>query len=65
MILPMYIPGQWEIIIVVFGILVLFGGKKIPEMMKGIGTGIKEFKKGVREENSETKTIPDDEKKAE
>ena len=65
MILPMYIPGQWEIIIVVFGILVLFGGKKIPEMMKGIGTGIKEFKKGVREEETETKTISDDEKKAE
>jgi len=30
----------------------LFGGKKIPELMKGLGTGIKEFKKGVKEEDS-------------
>jgi sec-independent protein translocase protein TatA len=30
-----------------------FGGKKIPELMKGLGTGIKEFKKGVKEDDSE------------
>jgi sec-independent protein translocase protein TatA len=34
-------------------ILLLFGGKKIPELMKGLGSGIKEFKKGVKEEESE------------
>jgi sec-independent protein translocase protein TatA len=32
-------------------ILLLFGGKKIPELMKGLGSGIKEFKKGVKEDN--------------
>jgi sec-independent protein translocase protein TatA len=62
MFVPMYIPGHWELIIVVIAILVLFGGRKIPEMMKGIGTGIKEFKKGVREDEPE-KEIPDDSNK--
>ncbi len=62
MFVPMYIPGHWEIIIVVIAILVLFGGRKIPEMMKGIGTGIKEFKKGVREDEPE-KEISDDSEK--
>ena len=37
---------------VVVLVLLLFGGKKIPELMKGLGTGIKEFKKGVKEEDS-------------
>ena len=63
MIIPMYIPGQWEILLVVLGVLVLFGGKKIPEMMKGIGTGIKEFKKGIKEDDNEAKSIPSDEEK--
>ena len=43
-------PGQIAIIAIV--VLLLFGGKKIPELMKGLGTGIKEFKKGVKEEDS-------------
>jgi sec-independent protein translocase protein TatA len=34
----------------------LFGGKKIPELMKGLGTGIKEFKKGVKEEETKKGT---------
>lgn len=40
----------WEIILIVLVILLLFGGKKIPELMRGLGRGIKEFKdssKGV------------------
>jgi sec-independent protein translocase protein TatA len=44
-------PGQIAIIVVC--VLLFFGGKKIPELMKGLGTGIKEFKKGVKEEESE------------
>ena len=57
----LYIPGHWELMLIVLAILVLFGGRKIPEMMKGIGTGIKEFKKGVREdEEGEKKEIQDD-----
>ena len=35
--------GGYEVIIVVFVVLLLFGGKKIPELMKGLGKGIKEF----------------------
>ena len=43
-------PGQIVLIAVV--LLIMVGGKKIPELMKGLGTGIKEFKKGVKEEDS-------------
>ena len=59
MIIPLYIPGHWELIIVVVAVLILFGGKKIPEMMRGIGSGIKEFKKGIREGEEEEKKISD------
>jgi len=55
MMIPLYIPGHWELIIVVVAVLVLFGGKKIPEMMRGLGSGIKEFKKGIREEEEDVK----------
>ena len=43
-------PGQIALIAVV--LLIMVGGKKIPELMKGLGTGIKEFKKGDKEEES-------------
>ena len=43
-------PGQIAIIVVL--VLLFFGGKKIPELMKGLGSGIKEFKKGEKEEDS-------------
>ena len=36
--------GPWQWIIIGLAILLLFGGKKLPELMKGLGTGIKEFK---------------------
>lgn len=39
--------GPWQIVIIVFVILLLFGGKKIPELMKGLGQGMKEFKKAT------------------
>jgi sec-independent protein translocase protein TatA len=41
--------GPTELILIAGGILLLFGGKKIPELMKGIGQGIKEFKKAKDE----------------
>ena len=41
--------GPWQIILIVLAILLLFGGKKIPELMKGLGKGISEFKKGKEE----------------
>ena len=42
--------GPTEIILIVAVILLMFGGKKIPELMKGLGTGIKEFKNAAKEE---------------
>lgn len=50
--------GTWEIILIVLVVLLLFGGKKIPELMKGLGKGVKSFKDGVN-------GVPDDEKKDE
>lgn len=41
--------GFWEIFIIALVILLLIGGKKIPELMKGVGKGIKNFKEGVGE----------------
>ncbi|MDR0286559.1 MAG: twin-arginine translocase TatA/TatE family subunit, partial [Clostridiales bacterium] len=40
--------GTGEIVIICIVILLLFGGKKIPELMKGIGKGVKNFKEGVK-----------------
>jgi sec-independent protein translocase protein TatA len=44
--------GPWQIILVVVVILLLFGGKKIPELMRGLGSGIKEFKDASAEDKS-------------
>ncbi|WP_031426868.1 twin-arginine translocase TatA/TatE family subunit [Flavimarina sp. Hel_I_48] len=44
--------GPWQIGIIVLVILLLFGGKKIPEMMRGLGSGIKEFKDASKEDNT-------------
>ena len=48
MVTPLFI-GTWELVIICFIILLLFGGKKLPELMKGIGQGVKSFKKGLNE----------------
>ena len=45
--------GGWEILIIVFVILLLFGGAKIPELMKGLGKGVKSFKQGLKEDEKE------------
>lgn len=45
--------GFWEILIILLVLLLLFGGKRIPELMKGIGQGISNFKKGVKEEDND------------
>ncbi|MAU63452.1 MAG: twin-arginine translocase TatA/TatE family subunit [Flavobacteriaceae bacterium] len=46
--------GPWQVVLVAVVILLLFGGKKIPELMKGLGSGIKEFKKGVKEDGEDS-----------
>jgi sec-independent protein translocase protein TatA len=45
--------GPWQWIIIGLAILLLFGGKKLPELMKGLGTGIKEFKSATKDEEKE------------
>jgi len=47
--------GPWQWIIIGLAILLLFGGKKLPELMKGLGTGIKEFKNATNTEEEEEK----------
>jgi sec-independent protein translocase protein TatA len=44
--------GPWQAVIIVVALLLLFGGKKIPELMKGLGQGMKEFKKATKDEAS-------------
>lgn len=46
--------GPWQIVLIVLVVLLMFGGKKIPELMRGLGKGISEFKKG-KEDNNEDK----------
>ena len=51
--------GTWEIILIALAVLLIFGGKKIPELMKGIGKGMRSFREGVEgkedTENNEEK----------
>ena len=54
--------GPWQVVIIVALILVLFGGKKIPELMKGVGKGINSFKKGMNEDDDKTEKISSEEK---
>lgn len=49
--------GTWEIVLIVAVIVLLFGGKKIPELMKGIGKGVKSFKQGINEVEDELKDV--------
>lgn len=55
-ILPLAL-GPWQIVLIALAILLLWGGKKIPELMKGLGGGIKEFKKASREDDDSQKEI--------
>ena len=48
--------GATEILLILVVVVLLFGGKKIPELMKGIGQGMKEFKKASRVEDDDDKT---------
>jgi len=50
-----------HIIVVVLVLLLLFGGKKIPELMRGMGSGIKEFKNAVKEEDKNSKKVEKEE----
>ncbi|MBK8912526.1 MAG: twin-arginine translocase TatA/TatE family subunit [Chlorobi bacterium] len=51
--------GSTEIIVIVLIILILFGGKKIPELMRGLGSGVKEFKKATNGDDESDRRIED------
>ncbi len=53
MIYTLFVMGPWQWVIIGIAILLLFGGKKIPELMRGLGSGIKEFKDASKEDKSE------------
>lgn len=59
-------PGLTEILLIVVVIVLLFGGKKIPELMRGLGQGIKEFKKASRDDEPASNNSPkaDDKEKS-
>ncbi|MFT5077223.1 MAG: sec-independent protein translocase protein TatA, partial [Flavobacteriaceae bacterium] len=50
--LPLAI-GPWQIGLIVLAVLLLFGGKKIPELMRGLGSGMKEFKDASKEDDKD------------
>ncbi|MCR4604213.1 MAG: twin-arginine translocase TatA/TatE family subunit [Prevotella sp.] len=56
--------GGQEILLIALVVLLLFGGAKIPELMKGLGKGVKSFKDGMKEVDNEVKSV-DEEKKSE
>ena len=53
--------GWTEVLVIALVVLLIFGGKKIPEMMKGLGKGVRSFKEGLREVDDENKNKKDDE----
>lgn len=55
--------GAGEIVIIALIVLLLFGGRKIPELMKGIGKGVRSFKEGMNDIEKEIEKGPDSEKK--
>ena len=58
-IMPLFIHG-WEWIIIALVVLLLFGGKKIPELMRGLGKGVKSFKEGLKDVEEDVKDIKKD-----
>ncbi|MCT7527790.1 twin-arginine translocase TatA/TatE family subunit [Aliarcobacter cryaerophilus] len=63
----MHMPSGMQLLVIVLIVLILFGGKKIPELAKGLGSGIKNFKKAVKEDDEEVATaskIEENEKKS-
>ncbi len=71
LVLPLGVIGPWQWVIIALVIILLFGGKKIPELMRGLGKGVKEFKNGMQDAEREMNDIrneidkPSDTKKVE
>lgn len=58
----MGVPGTQELLIILAIVVLLFGAKKIPDLAKGMGTGIKNFKKAMKEDETEEIASKDDSK---
>ncbi|MBO6082671.1 MAG: twin-arginine translocase TatA/TatE family subunit [Bacteroidales bacterium] len=56
MMYPLFI-GTWELVAIVVIVLLIFGGKKIPELMRGLGQGVKSFKQGMNEVEKEVDEV--------
>ena len=52
--------GPWEIALIFLFVIILFGGKKLPELARGLGLGLKEFKKAKREITDEVQNAAED-----
>ena len=63
--LPLGGIGPWQWVIIALVIILLFGGKKIPELMRGLGKGVTEFKSGMKEAEKEINDIKTDIEKEE
>jgi sec-independent protein translocase protein TatA len=50
--------GIWQIVLILAIVLLMFGGKKIPELLSGIGKGMKDFKKSIKEDDEAPKDGP-------
>jgi sec-independent protein translocase protein TatA len=57
------LPGGWEWAIILLAILLLFGAKKIPELMRGLGSGVKEFKKAASTDDDKKEQLTDNNSK--
>ena len=51
--------GPWEIVLIILFVIILFGGKKLPELARGLGLGLKEFQKATREIKDEVQNAAD------
>lgn len=59
-VLPLFGIQGWEWVIIALVIILLFGGKKIPELMRGLGKGVKSFKEGMKDVQGEVDEIKKD-----
>ena len=53
-------PGVWEVLVILLVIIIFFGAKKIPELARGLGLGLREFKKAKQEIKDEVKNVTDE-----
>ena len=56
--------GPWEVILIILAVVLIFGGKKIPELARGLSKGLHEFKKAKQEITDEVNSTADDVKKS-